>query len=715
MPPKRPHLPRTDGETVKRNKIVDPYCWLCHGNDTNINCSKCIRSYHSTCISLKSAIDVSTFKYKCNTCIKMDVAASEYSKRRENVETVNGLLKHVTKRLEEDVEFVRFIDFFEENETKVSDAGLVNVFGLEYTRTKVESAGYKTTLEHLNDIRWIRHNVSVIANCPEILRMVKRLEKFCIKEVYDIEMCAKCFDASNTEENWFAQVCSPPHILVWARESGHRPYKPAKVIGSTSETKIDIRFFGDHDRALVPPTNCYLYSKQNPNHRSDDKTRMELIKSLEEVDMYIKNIQRKHGSFLITSEPKIEFNVKKIAKYLSNLIPGLELPPNYTLKRKPNYLAIRNTCSKTPSVNRSNVISKASVQPKRELRLVIERVETIARLQKYLHRSDSEPNEMDCDLVSEHQSEAEHPEIDDNVSEAITDDNMTETSNTQLIGIFIEPALADEIPSIVQDISTVEMTSTTSFLDDSETEDIVEETIQSDPQLMTMDEIPADEDENLIDRIYEQQQEEALNVSDLLDNGYEIELNDMVPLAQSTPFKAIGSNKHYDTAHTLVAENNDTDIAALQAKLDDLQQRYEQSKVTIESLEVQVARSTSELEAEKKENARLMADIDKAIEETKNKIWCTICKNEIKIRNSCTLYYPVCRKQCLIALWAKSTEAETDLNDPPEIANNETSAVDTHMATQLWIDQLQNSQPLTPDTEVEGDHEDLMENFLRNC
>lgn len=123
--------------------------------------------------------------------------------------------------------------------------------------------------------------------------MAKRLEQFCKKEIYDIEMCVDCFERSNTEKEWFTQVCDPPHLLVWARESSRSPFKPAKVIGVGGKLskKIDVRFFGNHDMADVSPTDCYLYSKVNPNTRADEKTMLALMKSLEVSWYFLKNTE----------------------------------------------------------------------------------------------------------------------------------------------------------------------------------------------------------------------------------------------------------------------------------------------------------------------------------------------------------------------------------------------------------------------------------------
>lgn len=141
------------------------------------------------------------------------------------------------------------------------------------------------------------------------LPIAKRLEQFCKKEVYDIEMCVDCFERSNTQKDWFTEVCNPPHLLVWARESGHRPFKPAKVIGLGNKVtkKIDVRFFGDHDMADVSISDCYLFSKEFAGPRTDEKNRLALIKCLEvNLHILIERITKKNVFLLKT---KICFSI----------------------------------------------------------------------------------------------------------------------------------------------------------------------------------------------------------------------------------------------------------------------------------------------------------------------------------------------------------------------------------------------------------------------
>lgn len=112
-----------------------------------------------------------------------------------------------------------------------------------------------------------------------------------MKEIYDIEMCHQCYYRSNTQENWFTAICNPPHLLVWARINGHSDYAPAKVLGlngggRAAAKRVDVRFFADHEMAVISPANCYLFSKQKPLKKSDEQTQFKQMTAVQ-VNMNI--------------------------------------------------------------------------------------------------------------------------------------------------------------------------------------------------------------------------------------------------------------------------------------------------------------------------------------------------------------------------------------------------------------------------------------------
>lgn len=85
----------------KRPKLQDLYCWLCHRNDTNVNCSTCIRSYHHGCIGQRTT---KSLQYQCATCNRLNLANSCTAAKFTNVEYLNQLLVLTTMRLLDDQE-----------------------------------------------------------------------------------------------------------------------------------------------------------------------------------------------------------------------------------------------------------------------------------------------------------------------------------------------------------------------------------------------------------------------------------------------------------------------------------------------------------------------------------------------------------------------------------------------------------------------------------
>lgn len=70
-----------------------------------------------------------------------------------------------------------------------------------------------------------------------------------------------------------------PHILLWAKLKGF-PFWPAKAMGVNSAALVDVRFFGEHDRAWVPVRDCYLFSKEDPNPPNYKYKRNSIVESL---------------------------------------------------------------------------------------------------------------------------------------------------------------------------------------------------------------------------------------------------------------------------------------------------------------------------------------------------------------------------------------------------------------------------------------------------
>ncbi|XP_031635182.1 protein kinase C-binding protein 1-like isoform X2 [Contarinia nasturtii] len=324
----------------RRERAWDAYCWICHGNDAKIQCSTCIRAYHKQCITSKDATQPKS-GFRCEVCIRMKTAIDDYAKRNFKMEKIHTMLGHITERLLEDNDFSCLGTSFSKLRKPVTGSGpnIINPFDLSIIAEKVEEQRYRTTLEFISDIRWIRHNAEIVLKEKDPrLADARKMDDLCEKEIYDIEMCDECFGRANTMVQWFTHVCNnPPHLPIWARLKGH-PYWPAKVMGFTDQNhkKIDVRFFGKHDMGIVETSDCILFS-DNPN-KLQERDRKKMDNAIQEAKKYIKNIERKYSCKLVKPKSKSSFDANKIGAHLMEMIPGLNLPKNFKLKTKPDYL-----------------------------------------------------------------------------------------------------------------------------------------------------------------------------------------------------------------------------------------------------------------------------------------------------------------------------------------------------------------------------------------
>lgn len=178
-------------------------------------------------------------------------------------------------------------------------------------------------------------------------------------------MCHQCYLRSNTQTNWFTAVCDPPHLLVWARVNSQSGYAPAKVLGlcgNTASKKVDVRFFADHEMAVVAASNCYLFSNRRPSDKPNEQTKFKRTTALQvsvqyiicrtvdcssldlicclhfqEVGIYVGNICQVFSNF-VKAEYQTQFNEREIVNHLTSMIPGLRLSRDFRLVTKPSYL-----------------------------------------------------------------------------------------------------------------------------------------------------------------------------------------------------------------------------------------------------------------------------------------------------------------------------------------------------------------------------------------
>lgn len=187
----------------------------------------------------------------------------------------------------------------------VSGSNICKPMNFHIIEENIRTVKYQTTVEFMNDIRWLCHNCSIIGeyyfrfceffqnqlsffisgvgSTANHKRVTKRLIEFCVREIHVIELCHECFrNANENPAEWFKIVCSQKHPVVWAKVLGY-PYEPAKMMKMTDKT-TEVFFFGpNHKWAEIESKYCLKYSKEHPNKTSSTSKPYQIKPSVREV------------------------------------------------------------------------------------------------------------------------------------------------------------------------------------------------------------------------------------------------------------------------------------------------------------------------------------------------------------------------------------------------------------------------------------------------
>lgn len=105
----------------------------------------------------------------------------------------------------------------------------------------------------------------------EFRDVVEKWIKNCIIAIDSIKTCTDCYLKNNSSDQ--LSVCSKPHIVVWV-QYGIYPYWPAKLLSTnySESNPIEVIFFDENkETGLVKYSQCYLYSKEDPNDYITDE------------------------------------------------------------------------------------------------------------------------------------------------------------------------------------------------------------------------------------------------------------------------------------------------------------------------------------------------------------------------------------------------------------------------------------------------------------
>lgn len=198
----------------------------------------------------------------------------------------------------------------------------------------------------------------VYADTSKLTNAAKQIIKVARQEVSEIEACPDCYahgrNLPRPQPSWFIEPCHRPHPLVWAKLKGF-PFWPAKAMPRVnSQGFVDVRFFGEHDRAWVSPKDLFLYSEEPPAP-SPRKRKSDMDECVREITRHCRKLTLMFGQFKF-APPRVQYDPNdpmQIQLMLPNYNP---LEPNNPL---PNHEFSMPQKKKTPQKKRSFLKGKS--------------------------------------------------------------------------------------------------------------------------------------------------------------------------------------------------------------------------------------------------------------------------------------------------------------------------------------------------------------------
>lgn len=302
----------------------DKFCWRCKTCEPGLEtCSGCIRCFHPVCLKLNPAFFIVEKKWNCPECIKAEAQTdganekpSKDVKLKQDSLTIS--LKFTMKRMLQ-LKGSAILNPLDKEHFPNYDAYVTKHIDLTTLQKNVVEQKYQTTDAFQADVNWILHNASIYPLNSKLLSIAKGLMKICKQEINEIEACNECYFNANTCKTWFTEVCSKPHLLVWAKLKGF-PFWPAKLMSVNVNQLADVRFFGDHDRAWVPIKDCFLFCDKDPNTKQQRRANM--AECMREADTYISKLKKKFGCFCY-ADFRTPMEPGKLDEHLEAMIPGV--------------------------------------------------------------------------------------------------------------------------------------------------------------------------------------------------------------------------------------------------------------------------------------------------------------------------------------------------------------------------------------------------------
>lgn len=159
--------------------------------------------------------------------------------------------------------------------------------------------------------------------------------KLCRYELLQIEACFECYYKANTgHDEWFIEVCSKPHLLLWAKLRGF-PFWPAKAMNvNEAKEQVLVNFFGEHQHAWIDVKNCFLYSFEYPLRSNSDMIKQSgFTKAKTEMEQHIQKLSIAFDGFEY-APLRIPYDLTQNKEQLEFMLPNIEKFERTTDTRK---------------------------------------------------------------------------------------------------------------------------------------------------------------------------------------------------------------------------------------------------------------------------------------------------------------------------------------------------------------------------------------------
>lgn len=129
---------------------------------------------------------------------------------------------------------------------------------------------YESFEELRSYFAWFAHHLKTKPsdcelNKDSIVKRANKLVHIVGTEIFDLLACQECYEKAFLKpDDGFVTPCTKPHILIWSNcDSG---FWPSKLIKIVDDVMVYVRYFADHTYAIMPPSKCFIFSENAPEH-----------------------------------------------------------------------------------------------------------------------------------------------------------------------------------------------------------------------------------------------------------------------------------------------------------------------------------------------------------------------------------------------------------------------------------------------------------------